>query len=637
VLDYDSAEPLLDDHGQPVTRWDGRTTKVHPATGKDVPDETARVPVLHYANPRKAAWPDAHYIVGNPPYIGPSRMRESLGDGYAEGLRTAHSHVGNSSDLVMYWWDHAAELVRLGKVKRFGMVTTNSLRQTFNRRTLERHMQGKTPLSLVFAVPDHPWVDAADGADVRIALTVGAAGEQPGSLLTVVKETPGDGEGYDVELAERRGLIHADLTVGANVTDAKGLRANDGLCSEGMKPHGTGFIITPEEAESLGLGRIPGLERYIRSYRNGRDVTQTSRNVMAIDFFGLEAEEARRDFPEAYQWLLEHVKPQRDARKGSSQDSDKYAELWWLFGKPRGTFRPALAGMARYIVTVKTAKHRLFTFLNEDVLFDSKLIAVASDDAFVLGVLSSSLHCAWALAAGGHLGVGNDPCYVIRSCFAAFPFPDATGPQKARIRALGEQLDGHRKRQQEQFPDLTLTGMYNVLEKLRAGDSLSAKEQTIHDQGLVAVLKDLHDELDAAVFAAYGWPDNSTDERILERLVALNAERAAEEQQGVVRWLRPEYQNPEGNQPQAGLGLKLGTSKAKTKTATRRKRPWPKRTSERIQALRAFFVETEESLTAEETARRFNRAKTDDVADLLATLVDLAQLHESQDGRYTSA
>ncbi|MEX0728709.1 MAG: hypothetical protein WD065_20720, partial [Planctomycetaceae bacterium] len=89
-------------------------------------------------------------------------------------------------------------------------------------------------------------------------------------------------------------------------------------------------------------------------------------------------------------------------------------------------------------------------------------------------------------------------------------------------------VDVHRKRQQAAHPSLTMTGMYNVLEKLRAGEPLSAKEQTIHEQGLVSVLKQVHDELDAAVFEAYGWPASLSDEEILERLVALNAERAAE-------------------------------------------------------------------------------------------------------------
>src|SRR5690606_30917819 len=57
VLDWDATEPLRDAGGRPVTRWDGRTTKPHPVTGEDVPDETARVPVYRYLNPRPAAWP----------------------------------------------------------------------------------------------------------------------------------------------------------------------------------------------------------------------------------------------------------------------------------------------------------------------------------------------------------------------------------------------------------------------------------------------------------------------------------------------------------------------------------------------------------------------------------------------------
>jgi hypothetical protein len=56
----------------------------------------------------------------------------------------------------------------------------------------------------------------------------------------------------------------------------------------------------------------------------------------------------------------------------------------------------------------------------------------------------------------------------------------------------------------------------------------------------------IHDDLDATVFAAYGWPATLSDEEILERLVALNHERAEEEKRGIVRWLRPEFQNRRG-------------------------------------------------------------------------------------------
>ncbi len=73
---------------------------------------------------------------------------------------------------------------------------------------------------------------------------------------------------------------------------------------------------------------------------------------------------------------------------------------------------------------------------------------------------------------------------------------------------------------------------------------MTTKERQIHEQGLVSVLKQIHDELDAAVFDAYGWPHDLDDEEILQRLVDLNYERAAEEARGLIRWLRPEFQNP---------------------------------------------------------------------------------------------
>jgi hypothetical protein len=71
--------------------------------------------------------------------------------------------------------------------------------------------------------------------------------------------------------------------------------------------------------------------------------------------------------------------------------------------------------------------------------------------------------------------------------------------------------------------------MYNVLEKLRSGEALTDKERAIHEKGLVSVLKQIHEDLDREVFAAYGWPSDLSDEEILERLVALNHERAEEE------------------------------------------------------------------------------------------------------------
>lgn len=175
------------------------------------------------------------------------------------------------------------------------------------------------------------------------------------------------------------------------------------------------------------------------------------------------------------------------------------------------------------------------------------LIAIGLNDGFALGILSSRFHVIWALRAGGWLGVGNDPRYSKSRCFDPFPFPAATEIQKAIISAVAEELDAHRKRMLADHPHLTLTGLYNVLERLRAGigpKDLDAKERRIFDDGLVLILKELHDRLDVAVADAYGWPVDLPEEEVLARLVALNRERVAEEKRGLVRWLRPDYQIP---------------------------------------------------------------------------------------------
>ncbi|WP_413889176.1 hypothetical protein [Candidatus Aalborgicola defluviihabitans] len=189
--------------------------------------------------------------------------------------------------------------------------------------------------SLVFAIADHPWVDSANGAAVRIAMTVVQAGNSPleGRLLAVADEQTGEYGEVAVTMDEQTGLIHADLSVGANVAAAVALRANANVSSPGVKLHGAGFIVTPDEAHALGLGSVQGLERVIREYRNGRDLTDGPRGVKVIDAFGLNAEQLRTQFPAVYQRLLERVKPERDA-KGTSKDGAGYAALWWLFGKP---------------------------------------------------------------------------------------------------------------------------------------------------------------------------------------------------------------------------------------------------------------------------------------------------------------
>jgi len=576
------------------------------------------------ADGKPAEWPEADYVVGNPPFIGNKRMRLALGDEYVEALRTAYPDVPDSADLVMYWWHKAAALVATGKLNQFGLITTNSLTQTFNRRVLEKHL-GK--IHLAFAIADHPWVDGGDGAAVRISMTVGAGGTAEGRLLTVADERATGGEGLEVTLTEQRGAIHADLTVGANVAAAKPLQANGGLALRGVTLVGSGFAVMPEKGQTLDGGAL------LRSYRNGKDLTDRPRGVMVIDAFGLSEDELRRSYPASWQHLHDLVKPERDNNSRAS-----YRDKWWIFAEPRSEWRIAAQGLGRYVVTPMTAKHRIFLFESGNILPDQGLVPIALDDAFVLGVLSSRTHLVWALMQGGTLE--DRPRYNQSRCFETFPFPIVTPEQQTRIRDLAEQLDAHRKRVLAEHAELTLTGLYNVLTKVGAGGTaLTAKEQEIYDKGLVAVLASYHADLDAAVREAYGWTDDPTDAQILERLVSLNAERATEEAQGHIRWLRPEFQNPRGA-TQAGLGDVRQTICDSHEEGEHPPAPlapsqqWPATLPDQIAALAAAL--TTQPQSEAEIATRFagkGKWKTR-LPELLATLAALGRARQLEDGRW---
>jgi hypothetical protein len=635
VLAYDRTEPLLDDAGRPVTRWDGRTMKKHPVTREDVPDETARVPVLRYINPQKAEWPEAEYIVGNPPFIGGWRIRQALGDGYVQALWTTYPDIPEKADYVMYWWDTAARLTREGIYKRFGFITTNSITQVFQWRVVSSHIDAdRDPLRIVFAVADHPWVDDSTAAAVRVAFTSGEGCRTRGQSnpqLGEVAYEDGDPDTATITLRNVP-LIGAKLGPGARVDQSIPLHANLELCSAGVQLYGSGFILSEEEvAQWRNMSDWQQLLEVVHPYLNGRDLMGSSRGAFVIDFFGYDKAEAATRFPRAYQRVLDRVKPERDLNRRAP-----IREKWWRFGWERPNWRQAMAGLSRFISTPETAKHRVFVFLDGRTLPDNMLNNFAVDDAYFLGVLSSRIHVTWALAAGGRLGVGNDPRYNKTRCFDPFPFPEATESQKERIRTLAEQLDAHRKRQQSLHPKLTITDMYNVLEKLRSGEELTAKERLIHEQGLVSVLKQIHDELDATVFDAYSWPATLTDEEILEQLVALNAERAAEERAGTIRWLRPEYQNPKGTATQTTMVIEeeVETAVAIAPAAKAAKVAWPKPLKEQLQAVRSALAAQATASTADQVAKTFKGARVDRVAEILDSLSALGQVREVEEGRF---
>ncbi|WP_425617807.1 class I SAM-dependent DNA methyltransferase [Anatilimnocola sp. NA78] len=643
VLAWDRTEPLLDEQGQPVTRWDGHTTKPHPVTGEEVPDENARVPVMKYINPKKAEWPPADFIVGNPPYIGVRVLRQTIGREYVDAIAIGYPEVPETADYVCYWWHRAALLVEHATLHRFGLITTDSITQQYSRPAIDQHLDANPGVQIVFAIDEHPWVEDKNGAAVQVAMTVAIAKSVASPSKVIGKIVKGGSDlATDVTfqfVSKISSMLRSDFDLAA----VKPLLANSSICFQGIIPGNDGFKLEVEELKSLGIDskKLPSV---VRRYIIGNDIVRVLRQKWVIDSFGRSEEELRSEFPALYQWILDRVKPERDQNPRETRRKN-----WWLFAENAPKLRRAVNRLPRYITTPNTAKHRPFVFVDGDILPDAMAYAVATPSAFIHGVLSSRIHVEWSRAAGGTLE--DRPRYNSKVTFSPFPFPISDLTTSESIGSLAEQLDAHRKRQQQLHPKLTLTDMYNVLEKLRSGEALSAKDKTIHDQGLVSVLRQIHDDLDAAVFAAYGWPADLTDEQILERLVALNAERAAEEARGLVRWLRPEFQAPQaaagGKQAELDLvddepaetkpkkGAKQGTAKTMSAKPTKTvKLAWPKEQGLRTKAVQEALATATSPLTPAEIAKQFTRGNADHVAEILTALSSLGLVRKSR-GKYS--
>jgi hypothetical protein len=613
-------------------RLDPTPRITHPVTGELVPDPAATLPYMQHVGARPASWPEADFIVGNPPYVGQARQRETFGDGYVDALRASYSDIPDASDYVIYWWHRAAMSVANGRTIRAGLITTKALTQNQSRRVIE--VAADAGARVCWAIAEHPWSDG-DGAEVRVTMTVIAKDPPFARVLQVPQTRYARGE-VPIISDVRVPRLNSDLTAHADVATAARipLKANAGLCSQGYKPHGTGFLLQHDEAQRI-LYIEPGASEVLKPYRNGMDLTNRSRNVWIIDFGFLEEAEARQ-YPILFDLVRTRVKPERD-----SNARELYRTLWWRFGEPRREWRAASRGLERYIATVKTAKFRFFTFLDESIAPDDKLTCIASDDPFCLGVLSSAIHQIWALAAGSSHGIAGTPSYDKGNCFDAFPFPNPSLADRQRIGEVAEQLDRHRRAALERTSDATVTGMYNVIAKVRAGEALSAKERDLYQVAALPTLVELHSELDRLVAEAYGWSWPEPPALILERLVALHERRVEEEADGTIRWLRPEYQRTrfgvvvdDANEAPT-LDLPTPPTTVTGAGAVIAPEQWPSDAIGQITVLRSMAAITPVSI--EDAVQRLVGAKRDIVHRHLETLAMLGEVRDVGGGRYAVA
>ncbi len=635
LIDWDARELERDETGAPMSRWDGETMKQHAVTGKLIPDDAARVEVYRYVNPRAAKWPNADFIVGNPPFIGVRRMRQHLGDGYVEAIRKSYPKLPADIDFVTYWWKRGADAVAQGNTLRSGLVTTNSLAQLAGRDVIREVLTGKGRVSVVFVVADHPWRDSQTDAAVRITMTVLAQGRQAGQALRVANS-----DGAPI-LDRRYGLIQADLSIGVALDSAKPMKSNNNIGFMGVKLAGDGFRVDIKSRDALIAQGVPA--QLLPRLLAGADVTRRTKVRFVIDAFGMSESELRDRAPAAYQHLLSYVYPTRKAAamRSTTADALEYARNWWLFAKGRPNMRIALKSLERCIVTSEVSKHPTFIFTETDKMqFDGSLIVIAHDDPLYLGFLSSKPHTIWKLASGGTLE--DRPRYQLSNCFDRFPFPaEVTTPVKNRIRAEAEALDALRKQVLAEHEDLTLTALYNVLDALRAADAggppLTLKERDVHARGLVTLIRQHHDAIDGLVAEAYGWSDDYvagrlTDSVVLERLVTLNKERAAEEARGLIRYLRPEFQDPGYRAPSSGeFDLDEAAAAVPDNVIL-----WPTTLPEQVGAVQQVLVAAAVPLTAQDIARCFKGKRVATVRPVLDALAGLGMARRLTDGRYAA-
>ncbi len=543
-------------------------------------------------------WPDADFIVGNPPFIGKGEpQRKALGMIYLEAMWRANPRVPKSADFVMQWWDRAAHtlVAKDTPLRRFGFVTTNSITQEFSRRViagyLKREEGSGTPdrprgdgegeeasstssprppsrgpassLSLVFAIPDHPWIKAARNepgqrkakaggktsggpAAVRIAMTVAEAGGHEGRLVEIVREAALDSDAPVLVTKETTSTIGAKLTVGADVTKARKLKSNSKIAVNGVLLAGQGFVLSRKEV--LHLQRDGRGANFLKTFKSGAELMGRDQKEMVIDFSGVSAEQAEADAPLLAQHLLQTVYVDRKkaaSREDVASDAGTYLKKWWLFAKERQEFRQAKFGTKRFIATTETTKHRVFQFLDEYVVTDHMIVGIALSEDSDLAILSSSVHLQWVYANCGLLGIASfaqGHRYTKTNIFDTFPFPVLDSASTKTLRQLGSRLDTARRQAIGEVDGLSMTEIYNLRADKRTGKAWDTATGDRAMAARVGIIDQLHDQIDAAVAAAYGWPADLPPSEIVARLVALNATRAADERGGQVRWLRPDYQ-----------------------------------------------------------------------------------------------
>jgi len=488
-----------------ATVWIGYLQWLH-SNGFGFPDEPILKPldnirqmdaILAYdgeGRPVEPEWPAADVVVGNPPFLGDKKMFGELGEKYVSDLRSLYrSSLSGQSDLVCYWFEKSRRQIVAGEARRVGLLATNSIRGGANRVVLDLIKQSG---DIFWAQSSRDWV--LDGASVDVSMVAFDDGSEANRTLD------------DCQVR----IINSDLTSESNVVAARTLAENLRLSFIGTQKGGP-FDIQSEYAERLLKTSNTRSDKHnsdvVKPWINGLDITRRPRDMWIIDFGSDMSREEASEYHAPFEHVQKKVLPLRQGLRRSN-----HREYWWIHQEARPGMREALRGKERYIATARVAKHRLFVWVDSSVLPDSQVVVIARDDEYFLGLLHAKPHELWSLRQGTSLE--DRPRYTPTTTFETYPFPWPPGKEPQddpRVQAIAqaakdlvELRDAWLKPpslSEKELQKRTLTNLYNERP---------------------AWLDAAHKKLDAAVFDAYGWPHDLSDEEILARLLELNLKRA---------------------------------------------------------------------------------------------------------------
>jgi len=426
-------------------------------------------------------------ILGNPPFLGGQKLSGTFGANFLNYVKTTYAPI-KSVDIVTYFFRRIFSIIKPGGFQ--ALLSTNTISQG-NAREGGLAVIAGSGGSINFAIPSMRWPGQAA---VEVSVVAVFKGQWKKDFFLHNKVVP---------------QITSYLDDSLDLGDPHPLKQNMGKSFQGTIVLGQGFVLQPEEAVRL-IAKDPKNKDVLFPYLNGQDLNgqfDQSPRRWVINFFDWSEEYCRENYPDSFKIVEKLVKPQREENKYSKTAK----ELWWQYERSRPELYETIRSFENILVTAQVSKTVAFSFVENNKVFDAKLIVFALEEHHFFTVLQSSFHYNWAWKYCTTMKA--DLSYTPGTIFQTFPFPQNIGSEtEASLAVIGRQYHEFRSQLMHQL-QLGLTKTYNlfhmqelttaIVEKASKQDVVTATQS--HQE--ILQLRELHKEMDKAVLAAYGWTD----------------------------------------------------------------------------------------------------------------------------------